>query len=109
MNSKERYNGFANYETWVVSLWMSNDEQSYEHFRELAWRICSSDEPTPKHLTRTEADTATLAKALQDEFEEYSPVCDHATVYADLMNAALSEVDWHELATELLTDIEEDS
>lgn len=109
MNSKEHYDGFANYETWVVSLWMSNDEQSYEHFRELARCICSSDEPTLKHLTRTEADIVTLAKALQDELEEYSPVRDHATVYADLMNAALSEVDWHELATELLSDIEEDS
>jgi hypothetical protein len=26
------YNGWTNYETWAVSLWLGNEESSYRHW-----------------------------------------------------------------------------
>ena len=34
--SDKRYNGWTNYETWLVSLWADNDEASYRHRQQLA-------------------------------------------------------------------------
>ena len=31
--SDSTYNGYTNYETWNVSLWMANDEMIYRHAR----------------------------------------------------------------------------
>ena len=46
-----------------------------------------------------------LADHLEDEFEEHSPITD-SSVYADLLSAALSEVNWQEIAKSLLEDID---
>ena len=36
-----------------------------------------------------------------------NPLADQASFWADLLNAALSEIDWHEVAEHYLSDIEE--
>ena len=35
MEKEGTYNGYTNYETWAVALWMDNDQGSYAHYREL--------------------------------------------------------------------------
>jgi hypothetical protein len=105
MEQEKTCNGFANYETWVVSLWMSNDQGSYEFFRELARRIRDCDNMVTAHLSKEENDAVALADALREEFEVGSPTRGESTVYADLMAAALCEVDWYEIAENLLNDI----
>jgi hypothetical protein len=45
--TNEQYQGYANYPTWNVKLWMDNDEGSQEYYTELAREIysgASSDE-----------------------------------------------------------------
>lgn len=32
---RQRYNGWANYETWNVALWLGNDESFYRAMREM--------------------------------------------------------------------------
>jgi hypothetical protein len=34
-DKKQRYNGWKNYETWNVALWIGNDEGLYENAKEL--------------------------------------------------------------------------
>ena len=33
---EKRYNGWTNYETWAVNLWIDNDQGSYTYWREQA-------------------------------------------------------------------------
>ncbi len=30
---EDRYNGWTNYETWAVSLWIDNDHATYAYWR----------------------------------------------------------------------------
>ena len=50
---------------------------------------------------------ANLADLLKMKYEESIPDGLDGTVYADLMNAALSEVDWYEIAQSLIEDAAE--
>jgi hypothetical protein len=45
---------------------------------------------------------------LRDFIEEQNPVTE-ASLYADLMNAAFSEVDWQEVAEQYVNEIESDA
>jgi hypothetical protein len=45
-----------------------------------------------------------LASQLKDQFEENAP--ELSGCYADLLNAALSEVNWHEIAENLLSEVD---
>lgn len=92
------YNGWANYETWCVHLWLTNEEGSYRYWREEAER----------HRKKAGEDASgTLAEQLKNELEEASPV-EEASLFSDLLNAALGEVDWHEVADAFLEEVRPD-
>jgi len=55
------YNGWTNYETWAVALWIDNDEDSYRERQELA-RQFERDEDDPD----SEADVAGYADAIKE-------------------------------------------
>lgn len=85
------YNGWTNYETWVVKLWMDNDEGAVNHFVELAEESIKRD---------PDGDIRELAEQIKSEHEESIP--ELAGFAADLMNSAFSEVDWDAIAASLL-------
>ena len=91
----KNYNGWTNYETWVVAFWMDNEEGAQEFWREQAREQYEFYGPTGT-WTRTENATYHLADLVKSEFEENRPGV--VGVYADLLNAAMSEVNWDELA-----------
>src|SRR4051812_8317451 len=95
-NPRRNYNGWTNYETWVVRLWLDNEEPSYRYWTEQA-----------RHWHGREGAACSLARQLQGELTEASPVTE-PTVYSDLMNAALDEVNWLEIAESYLDEIEPD-
>ena len=101
----DRYYGWRNYETWAVSLWLGNDEETDAYWHEVALEVFENVEPT-RGLTRGEAAHVELAARLQDEVEENNPCLDGG-LYADLLDAALSEVDWREIAAFYLDDLEQ--
>ena len=79
---REEYNGYTNYETWLVNLWLNNDEATYNQLRELVVTTSTAYE---------------LGKALQEWIQESIPEAVDG-MFMDLINAGLSEVDWMEIA-----------
>jgi hypothetical protein len=102
--SQQTYNGWTNYETWNVALWLSNDEGTYNYTRERADEIkasASEHHNVPSIWTEDEAARFELADWLKEYVEESAPDLG-ASMFADLLNAALSDVDWAEIAENIL-------
>jgi hypothetical protein len=100
------YNGWSNYETWVVNLWLGNDEGSYNTCRSLAER-CFEEAVADEVFSRKERACYQLANELKEMVEDGSPLAGDASVYTDLLNAAMSEVNWKEIANGLLQEIDD--
>lgn len=90
------YNGWKNYETWAVGLWIDNEEGSYNEAEEMAER--AKEEAAEERGDRTAR--GILADMLKDWLEEGMPEVEG--LWADLLNAAFGEVDWYEVAEHYL-------
>jgi hypothetical protein len=90
-----RHEGWKNYETWCVALWINNDQGEYEFWKENA-------RATAKIYRKKTVARRALADELKDRLTDARPEVDG--VWSDLLSAALSEVDWDEVAADLLTD-----
>ncbi len=101
------YNGWSNYETWAVALWLDNEASTYEYVRGLARDAWDDASPTT-YATRGQAAAWALAETLKDEHEDANPLADEdvpASVFSDLLSASLGRVDWHEIAHNLVTEV----
>lgn len=88
----ERYNGWTNYETWCVKLWMDNDEGQQRYWQEQAAECVKSYEGPADAVP-------ILADLMSDDcLEAKYRDCKTKGVFEDLLNAALAEVNWHEIA-----------
>lgn len=106
-NTNKTYNGWTNYETWNVALWLGNDQGSQNYWSEAA-QECYDNAEEEHSFTRVERATLDLSDRLKSEMEEANPVADQASMWADLMGAALSEVNWYEIAEHYIEDVEKD-
>lgn len=102
----KRYNGHANYETWVVSMYVDGNydgEGTYRRYQEIALEHCRDNTDSDGVLDRDGA-IGSLSNTLRDEMRdgemrETAPV---TGVYADLLGAALDEVAWYDIAESLV-------
>jgi hypothetical protein len=101
------YNGWKNYETWNVALWVSNEQGSERESRTMAQDAWDNAEAC-RTFTRKERAVLDLADSLKEWIEEQNPLASDASVWSDLLSAALSEVDWHEWAENLIEDVDAD-
>lgn len=96
------YEGWANYETWCVSLWLNSEQGSYNYCKELAKsaRKLAPQDPfvTDKIWTVEQATRYRLADTLEDMIDDGRPDLEEAGMYSDLLDAALNKVNWHEIA-----------
>ena len=76
------YNGWCNRETWVVNLWLTNDECYYQELCSIIKSFDTTDEQA-------------------EEIEQYAHwIIDvnEASMTTDLLSTSLGRVDWHEIA-----------
>jgi len=106
MNTKQ-YNGWTNYETWVVNVWIDNEEGTYNYWREVAQEVSDDLETPTNGMTRMDEAVYLLTDRLREHYEENRP--ELTGVYADLIGAALAEVNWREIAEHLLENVEVDA
>ena len=83
-NAVEKYNGWTNYETWVVASWIDKGGKQelvadYKHHPDAVMN---------------------LAADLKEAWSEH----ELEGVHADLLHAALDRVNWYEIASSLLED-----
>lgn len=99
-----KYNGWTNYETWLVNLWIDNDEGS-QRFWQLLRRATDALESNEEDPNGAESD---LADALKESFEDQAEAMTEVTgFWADLINSALGEVNWDEIAEHMIADAQE--
>lgn len=83
------YNGWKNYPTWCVNLWLENDQGVYTT---IAHAVASMKRS--KTLTRVD-----LADWLKEMVEDLLPAYSlEASMGADLLGYAMDQVDWFEVA-----------
>lgn len=104
---QQKYNGWTNYETWNVKLWLDNDEGSNNYWNERAQEIFNDSE-SDKTFTREENACNELADQLKSEIEENNPLNDEASLYSDILRANLSSVNWYEIAQAYIEEVDKE-
>ena len=114
MTISTTYNGWTNYETWLVALWLDNEQQSADYWRQEAIEQAGSDARPYGPGSYSDAAVG-LAEALQEETEDLlefglTGVEDGrwTGLALDLVRAALSQVEWREIADNLLYSVAEE-
>lgn len=98
MTTDTRYNGWANYETWCVNLWLDNEQSTQEYIDEMAREILEEED-----FNRDDA-IYELAQRIEEMHDESMP--EVSGVYADLLGSAMRVVSWYEIAKHYIDDIE---
>ena len=94
MTTENGYNGWKNYETWCIKLWLDNDQGEQEYMME---------------LTRDNLDDAhDLANVIKDYIEENMPEIANS-VYLDLLQSAINNADFREIAESYISDYNEEN
>lgn len=97
----DSFNGWSNYPTWAVNLWLGNDEDSYRLCARLT-EVCWEEAIATESFSKKERAIILLADELKQLLHERNPLTGNANVYADLLEASLGKVNWRELALALI-------
>lgn len=82
MTHDETYHGWKNFATWATALWLGNDEDLY---RQISQRTYHEDPYISAQLLK------------QWITEDMNPLIDQNSLYSDLLNSELQQVDWLEV------------
>lgn len=77
------YNGWSNHETWLINLWLTNEEPYYYEMQRILSTYSSLQD---------QADA--LLEFMQNEHEELEVI----GVWSDIIGNTLWRVNWHEIA-----------
>ena len=77
------YNGWVNRETWLISLWLNNDEYNYQLLSEILELNVSSSIKAER-----------LQELVEDQMYDLEL---GANIFSDLLSTSLSKVDWLEV------------
>ena len=93
---ENNYNGYTNYCTWAAALWLDNEESTYKDFRGLIAEIREEEADENEQKYR-------LENAIREFTEENAPEIP-ASVYSDLLGFAMQEINYYEIACNMLED-----
>ena len=88
MMSDRKCNGWANYETWNVKLWLDNDEGTQADMERIV-----------KHARKPMEAEDALRDYVRDMMPDLAP-----SMFSDILSAAMSEVDWREIVASIRED-----
>ena len=97
----DTYNGWTNYETWAVALWIDNDEPSYRHWRAVADEMRENGPQPIAGTSLTREPRHILADRLANALENEMPDLP-ASMWSDLLRHSFARVNWPEIADHLL-------
>lgn len=112
MTGENGYNGWKNYETWAIALWLDNEYETYKLMQYKSSKIIKSvlkdanfDYQLSENREKLIQNSAyRLADEIRKYIEQNNPISSEASVYVDLLNAAISEADYIEIAEHYLDD-----
>jgi hypothetical protein len=104
------YNGYTNYETWAVQLWIDNNESSSNYWRRLAEEIYNQQAIEVVHFSKVDDAICLLTEKLKDSYNDQmesvlSESNTSGTVWADLLNASVCAVNFGEIAKNLMESV----
>lgn len=96
----EKRNGWKSVETWLIALWIDNEQSSQEY-----WRLVTDEtlKLTAEGTNRLEEAKEELSDRLRDEICEAAPAKNKG-MFTDLLLHALLQVEWSEIADHLLAE-----
>lgn len=93
----KNYNGWTNYETWCVNLWLSNDEGTYNEVNDLLLQEQSVHE--------AETALSDFVEGLAESTCEGS--ISGASFVVDLLGSALANVNWTEIVESWISGLDD--
>ena len=101
--SDNTYNGWTNYETWLVKLWMDNSEGDQKYWTGETAEVIAAREEFP---------VSRLAERIRNWLDEiidfHNDSVGESGLIADLLTGAIGAVNTFEIARHLLDDLEEE-
>ncbi|MCZ2075471.1 MAG: hypothetical protein LC130_10785 [Bryobacterales bacterium] len=97
------YQGYKNYETFLVDVTMGNDREQAAAWKTIA-RDIWAESVAEGVLTRSDRARHALADFLKQDYEDRTP--ELGDVWGSLLSAALEKVCWDEIADLLLEKVE---
>ena len=106
MENNEKYNGWTNKETWLICLWIDNEQALQEKVLQLA----ADAKINPKKSevwTVAEAEKFTLEQSIDDFVDEliYNERESAGGLISDLLSCAISRINFLELAEHYLEEV----
>jgi len=94
----DKYNGWTNYETWNIKLWIDNEEYTSDLWTVRARELLEGGEENPVY---------TLHNELKEWVDDNNPLIDSASMYTDLLGAAISSANFYEIAEAFIDSVKE--
>lgn len=106
MPTKKEYNGYTNYETWNCALWLDNDQGTQLMMQEKAIELVEAmDNPNDKlEIETATQDMEAFLESIVDDMQETMGFHIEASMFSDMLNAALREIDYYDIAESQLAD-----
>lgn len=103
MSTDKTYNGWSNYETWLVALWLDNERGTYLDRCAAVDDAWGPADPDDSAAERSSDARLVLAGWTKNYVESLVPETLPGFI-SDLVNSALCNVDWREIADHWLSE-----